>query len=65
MKHNRFAIREDDHGVWTVFDVFTGWPATLPEGLSARGLPRELADDLVDLMNELDRERRAKEDRRS
>jgi hypothetical protein len=36
-----------------VFDVFTGWPATLPEGLTARALPRELADDLVDLMNEM------------
>jgi len=52
----RYDMRRDDEG-YTVFDIWTGWPA-LVKGVEQVGLDIELADDLVDLLNTLN-ERRA------
>jgi len=53
----RYDMRRDDEG-WTVFDVWTGWPA-LVKGAEQTGLDIELADDLVDLLNTLNERRQA------
>jgi len=45
----RYDMRRDDDG-WTVFDVWTGWPAKVAE-VEQVGLDIEDADDLVDLLN--------------
>ena len=47
MKHNRFAIRKTIPGFWTVFDVFTGRPATLPEGSLPEGYRASLPTTLL------------------
>jgi hypothetical protein len=51
----RYNIRRDDEG-WTVFDIWTGWPALI-KGAEQVGLDIELADDLVDLLNILNERR--------
>jgi hypothetical protein len=51
----RFNMRRDDEG-WTVFDIWTGWPA-LVKGVEQVGLDIEVADDLVDLLNFLNARR--------
>ncbi len=63
MAQQRYDLRREDDGTWTVFDVFTGLPAEAPDG-PAFGLSMEEADDLVDILNGLDRQRRAERDRR-
>ncbi|RUY94608.1 hypothetical protein EN974_23480 [Mesorhizobium sp. M7A.F.Ca.CA.001.12.2.1] len=50
MLEQRYDLRRDPDGTWTVFDVFTGQPFW-PDGMTAVGLNREYADDLVDLLN--------------
>lgn len=52
----RYDMRRDDEG-YTVFDIWTGWPAHV-KGVEQVGLDIEVADDLVDLLNILN-ERRA------
>lgn len=52
----RYDMRRDDEG-WTVFDIWTRWPAMV-KGAEQVGLDIEDADDLVDLLNILN-ERRA------
>lgn len=47
----RYDMRRDDEG-YTVFDIWTGWPA-LVKGVEQVGLDIEAADDLVDLLNAL------------
>jgi hypothetical protein len=47
---NRYDLRREDDGTWTVFDIFTGAPA-IAEGEILAGLEMEDADDLVDLLN--------------
>lgn len=58
MAQQRYDLRREEDGTWTVYDVFTGWAADLPSAGPAVGLDMEDADDLVDLLNTLDRERR-------
>lgn len=48
-------MRHDDDG-YTVFDIWTGWPA-LVKGVEQVGLDIEVADDLVDLLNILNERR--------
>jgi hypothetical protein len=47
----RYNMREEPDG-WTVFDVWTGWPAVVA-GVTQTELDMEDADDLVDLLNRL------------
>lgn len=51
----RYDMRRDDEG-YTVFDIWTGWPA-LVKGAEQTGLDIEAADDLVDLLNILNERR--------
>lgn len=51
MAQHRYEIRREPDGTWTVFDVFTGWPAEVDGHLPATGLDMEEADDLLDLLN--------------
>jgi hypothetical protein len=53
----RYDVREDKAGGWTVFDRFTAMPVKV-KGTLQTGLLVEVADDLVDLLNTLDRKRR-------
>ncbi len=53
----RYDIRREDDGTWTVFDVFTGLPAEVGDELLF-GLDMEEADDAVDLLNLADVRRR-------
>ena len=50
-----FDMRQDDEG-WTVYDIATGEPARV-NGVAQTGLGIEVADDLVDLLNLLAREK--------
>lgn len=50
MQQNRYDLRQEDDGSWTVFDIFTGLPAEV-NGVPQDGLEIEKADDLVDLLN--------------
>lgn len=45
----RYDMRRDGGG-WTVFDIWTGWPADIA-GVKQVGLDIQDADDLVDLLN--------------
>jgi hypothetical protein len=47
----RFDIRPDQDG-WTIYDRETDRPASV-EGHIAVGLPREVADEIADLLNTL------------
>lgn len=51
----RYDMRRDDEG-YTVFDIWTGWPA-LVKGVEQVGLDIEAADDLMDLLNSLNESR--------
>lgn len=57
MAQQRYDLRKEPDGTWTVFDVFTGQPAD-DWGAPAVGLDMEYADDLVDLLNIVDLKRR-------
>ncbi|TXN40655.1 hypothetical protein FV227_13950 [Methylobacterium sp. WL119] len=50
-----FDMRKDDEG-WTVYDIATYEPARV-NGVPQTGLSIEVADDLVDLLNTLAREK--------
>jgi hypothetical protein len=50
MAENRYNLRKEYDGSWTVFDIFTGMPAEV-NGIPQDGLEMEQADDLVDLLN--------------
>jgi hypothetical protein len=58
MDHQRYDLRKEPDGTWTVFDVFTGWPARVDGHVTAKGLDFLEADDLVDLLNFQDAKRR-------
>jgi hypothetical protein len=51
----RYDMRRDEDG-WTVFDIWTGWPALIKD-TEQTGLDIEQADDLVDLLNTLNERR--------
>ena len=57
MAQQRYDLRKEPNGTWTVFDVFTGLPAEVGPGVLT-GLTMKEADDLVDFLNTLDRRRR-------
>jgi hypothetical protein len=48
--NNRYNLRQEPNGLWTVYDIFTGEPAEV-NGIPQNGLDMEIADDLVDLLN--------------
>ncbi|MGH0278368.1 hypothetical protein [Sinorhizobium meliloti] len=50
MSENRYNLRQEDDGTWTVFEIFTGLPAEVND-VEQVGLEMEQADDLVDLLN--------------
>jgi len=45
MPENRYNLRQEDDGTWTVFDIFTGLPVEVNE-VEQVGLEMEQADDL-------------------
>lgn len=47
---NRYDMRPEEDGTWTVYDIFTGLPAEV-SGIPQDHLAMEVADDLVDLLN--------------
>lgn len=47
----RFDLREDETG-WTVFDVFSGWPAVV-KGVAQTGLDIQDASDLAELLDRM------------
>lgn len=48
----RYTIKENVWGTgWNVVDVFTGWNAEMPPRTPLRGLRREEAVSLCDLLN--------------
>lgn len=57
MAHQRYDLRKELDGTWTVFDVFTGWAAEV-NGRPAKQLDAQDADELVDLLNYQDAKRR-------
>ncbi len=59
MDTQRFKIRREIDGTWTIFDVFSGLHVIVGDEPTI-GLEFEDANDLVDLMNSLDRERRSR-----
>ena len=50
MATRRFDIRREPNGTWTVFDVFTGWPAVVCTKVMI-GMSFQQAYDMVDLLN--------------
>ena len=61
---DRFGLRLEGDGTWTVFDIFTGWPAD-HEGRFLDDLEKSAADSLGAVVNALDKRRRRILSRRS
>jgi len=57
MGQQRYDLRQELDGTWTVFDVFTGLPV-VEDGVPLIDMPMEEADDLLDLLNSRDKKRR-------
>ncbi|OMQ33896.1 hypothetical protein [Ensifer sp. 1H6] len=57
MATQRFDLKVEANNVWTVIDVFTGQPVVL-DGYLMSHLPRDEADDLLDILNLKDAMRR-------
>ena len=55
----RYAAREDDSDMWTVVDVFTGWPARI-DGRRMTEFDAWEANEFAELLNLQDLTRRAK-----
>ena len=55
----RYAVREDDPDSWTVYDIFTGWPAQF-EGRRTVEMDVRDADGLAELLNVQDLARRTR-----
>lgn len=58
---NRYALREAHPGMWTVYDVFTGQPATVEDCIMV-AMDIQDADQMAELLNLQDARRRAKLD---
>lgn len=58
MPNDRYTIRKEENGTWSVVDIFTDLPAVVRDVVLIR-MEMEEADDMVDLLNALDRKRRA------
>ena len=54
MATKRYTLRIDDCGTWSVIDIFTDGPAELGDQVMVLMDPEE-ADEMVDLLNKLDR----------
>ncbi|MDB5523894.1 MAG: hypothetical protein JWM58_1657 [Rhizobium sp.] len=54
---NRYEMRQEPDGTWTVYDIFTGLPAVVND-IPITMLTIEEADDAVDLLNNLYIDRR-------
>lgn len=63
MAHQRFDLRKQPDGQWSVIDVFTGWPVVV-SGHTMENMAMDEADDLVDLLNWQDVNRRGTAKRR-
>jgi hypothetical protein len=50
----RYDIQQDSDELWTVYDMFTGWPAEL-DGLVLAGICAKAANEFVDVLNRRDR----------
>ncbi|MGH0328723.1 hypothetical protein [Sinorhizobium meliloti] len=58
MDNQRYSLKREQDGTWTVFDVLSGEPAVLgPDRLSSQLSPEE-ANEVVGLLNLLDALRR-------
>ncbi|KAB0539865.1 hypothetical protein F7P81_00115 [Pseudochrobactrum saccharolyticum] len=55
MSDRRYDMRQDVNGTWVIIDRATGF-ITMVDGSLQIGLDRDAADDMVDLLNKLDRE---------
>ena len=53
----RFDLRKERDGTWTVFDVLTGMPV-LVNDVRIDGLEIEEAEHMADFLNSLDAQRR-------
>ncbi len=53
----RYGLKVEANNVWAVVDVFTGQPVIV-DGYLMSNLPRDEADDLLDILNLKDRIRR-------
>lgn len=59
---NRYAMRMEQPGSWTIFDIFTGQPVELKHQVMV-GMDMRDAEAMVDRLNSRDVKRRAKADR--
>ena len=59
---NRYALRMEQPGSWTIFDIFTGQPVELKQQVMV-GMDMRDAEAMVDRLNSRDVKRRAKADR--
>ncbi|MDZ5454904.1 hypothetical protein [Labrys sp. ZIDIC5] len=53
----RYDLRIEDDGKWTVFDIFTGFPAII-DAIEVIGFEAAQAADLLEMLNAADLERR-------
>ncbi|MBB4003173.1 hypothetical protein [Aurantimonas endophytica] len=60
MPDDRYTLCKRSNGTWSVVDIFTDFPAIV-DGRVMIGMDMEEADDMVDLLNILDRKRRAEQ----
>lgn len=58
MPDNRYTMRKEDDGTWSVVDIFADAAVTL-KGIPMVRLHMQEADDLVDLFNAMERKRRS------
>jgi hypothetical protein len=48
--HNRYDVRQEPDGSWTIYDKFTGWPGEF-DGVRMVGMREWDARELVVLVN--------------
>ena len=56
---DRYALREEHPGMWTIYDVFTGQPAMVGDRIMV-GMDVQDADEMAELLNIQDTTRRSK-----
>jgi hypothetical protein len=54
----RYTLRKTADGTWSVVDIFSDYPPEFGDPIMIR-MNKEEADDMVDLLNILDRQRRS------
>ena len=55
MSESRYDMKQDVSGTWAIIDRATGF-ITMVDGSLQVGLDRDAADDMVGLLNKLERE---------